>query len=95
MPSHSLHAALRSAVALALTATLVAPCVAVAAGAAKSALKPSAGRVDQAALVLDRFTFGARPGELQQVRTMGANAFIIMPSLTSSLASRSPTTSVP
>lgn len=37
--------------------------------------KPSAPQVDRANLVLNRFTFGPRPGEAAQVRSMGVDAW--------------------
>jgi uncharacterized protein (DUF1800 family) len=64
-----------SAIALALAALYTfSPLLAVA--AAKPAPAPAVIRkVDPAALMLNRFSFGARPGELDRVRSLGAYAW--------------------
>lgn len=64
----------RSLVACALvTSMTLGPLAAAGEGNRPSSV--TAGRVDGAALMLDRFTFGARPGDLQRVRAMGVNAW--------------------
>ncbi len=65
----------RSMVASSLAATLAFSPLAASAAAVRSAAT-SSKKVDQAALLLDRLSFGARPGDLEQVRAMGAQAWL-------------------
>ena len=66
---------LRSTVAAALCGSfLLGPLAAVA--AAPRSQPASLPAVDRAALVLDRFSFGPRPGELAKVRAMGVDAWL-------------------
>ncbi|WP_419806864.1 DUF1800 family protein [Terriglobus sp.] len=62
---------LRSAVSLTLAASFALTPLAAAAASRPAPVV----RVDASALLLDRFTFGARPGDLDRVRAMGASAW--------------------
>ncbi|GAA3765023.1 DUF1800 domain-containing protein [Terriglobus aquaticus] len=65
----------RAAVSLALAALYAfSPMLAVAAAKPATAAVP-VRKVDAAALVLNRFSFGARPGDLARVRSLGAYAW--------------------
>ena len=65
---------LRSGVSAVLCGAMVAGSFPVVAAAAKRK-QEMAAPVDRAALVLDRFTFGPRPGEIEAVRSAGVDAW--------------------
>ena len=63
---------LRETLVLALSATLTLGTLPIsAAGKPKSAPTSAAAPVDHAALLVNRFTFGPKPGEIDQVRALG------------------------